>query len=283
MTETNKIHSPAKEPRKAPPSTMHLPPLFTQPEVLTPAAHGGLYFTPRDNDEVARRAHALPLIVQEVVVASANVPVLFVKEGEGWGLIALTGLRAGESCSVGKDGRWRGYRPLYLNFYPFIAGMPQDGEAVLCIDRACAGLADVSTPGARALFKEDGRPEDWLIQIQADIAGYRQAAASSASALSSLSALGLLQAATARLQVADAGERVLDGFFVVDRAALGGLPADKLAELRNEGLLEVIYAHLVSLQHLPALAERAAKQAVSQPEKKDSTLRRIDGKKIKQP
>lgn len=274
MAETNKMPPSTEEPRKAPPSATHLPPLFAQPEVLTPAAHGGLYFTPRDNDEVARRAHALPLMVQEVAAASASVPVLFVKEGEGWGLIALTGLRAGESCSVGKDGRWRGYRPLYLNFYPFIAGMPQDGEAVLCIDRACAGLTEVSGPGARSLFKEDGRPEDWLIQIQTDIARYRQAAASSAVALSRLSALGLLQAATARLQVPDAGERVLDGFYVIDRAALGGLSADRLAELRDEGLLEVIYAHLVSLQHLPALAERAAKLEGGQSGRNDSNLQR---------
>ena len=47
----------------------------------------------------------------------------------------------------------------------------------------------------------------------------------------------------------------IDGFFAVDRPALAALPAEQLAELRDRGWLEVIYAHLLSVGGMPDLAK----------------------------
>ncbi|UIN02587.1 SapC family protein [Yersinia ruckeri] len=56
------------------------------------------------------------------------------------------------------------------------------------------------------------------------------------------------------------GVHHFDGFFVVDREVLKALPIEKLTQLRDADLLEPVYAHLLSLQHLPALMQQAEKQ-----------------------
>lgn len=255
MTYTKSTSLLKKHSRSVQPSATNLPPLFIKPEVVNLVAHGGLYFTPLVNDDVLRQTHALPLILQEVVAAAADVPMLFVKENEHWGIIALTGMRADESYSVDKTGPWQGYRPQYLNLYPFIAGTLGASEQVLCIDRAYAGLSEDGNPESRPLFTQDGLPEAWLVQIQADISRYKQATVASSEAVCRLASFGVLRAATAGLKVSGTHEQVLDGFFMVDWASVNALPAETLAACRDEGLLEVIYAHLVSLQHLPVLVE----------------------------
>ena len=53
----------------------------------------------------------------------------------------------------------------------------------------------------------------------------------------------------------------IDGFFAVDRPALAALPPEQFLELRQTGLLEVIYAHLLSIGGLPELARDIAQPA----------------------
>ena len=68
-----------------------------------------------------------------------------------------------------------------------------------------------------------------------------------------LAAFGLLKPSVVEFQHHGKPLRV-DGFCAVDRPALAALPADTLAELRDRGWLEPIYAHLLSIGGLPELA-----------------------------
>jgi len=52
----------------------------------------------------------------------------------------------------------------------------------------------------------------------------------------------------------------VSGFFVVDREKLVNLPDDKFLELRKGGALEVIYAHLMSLDSLDKLLRMKNRQ-----------------------
>lgn len=233
-----------------------LPPLFTQPEVVHPSHHGMLHYSAPADDTFARPAHALPLVYQEVVTCAATLPVLFVRGAAGWEMVALTGVRQGESACVNSLSRWQGYRPAYLQLYPFTSGEVPEGEALLCLDRGYAGLTEVGGDGTEALFTPKGEPTAWLQRMQRSVANWRQARAETGGIVGQLDAAGLLKPGTAQMAVPGADAVTLDGFSAVDPAALAALPPAALAALRDAGGLEIAYAHLLSLQHLPALAAR---------------------------
>ena len=68
-----------------------------------------------------------------------------------------------------------------------------------------------------------------------------------------LAELGLLKASVVQFQHKGQPMRV-DGFFAVDRAALGALTGEQLTMLRDRGWLEAIYSHLLSVGGMSELA-----------------------------
>jgi hypothetical protein len=52
----------------------------------------------------------------------------------------------------------------------------------------------------------------------------------------------------------------VDGFRAVDRERLAKLSPEKLTMFRDRGYLEPLYAHLLSIGGMPALASAAAGQ-----------------------
>ena len=180
------------------PVSASFPPLFSQLEAINSATHQALYYHPATKDDFARKTHALPLVLQEITAAALDTPVLFIREGDIWGIIALVGIRAGEGCRVDENGHWQGYRPLYLRFYPFTTGVTET-ETLLCLDRGFAGLNEEKGNGGHPLFNEDGTPGTWLVQVNSDMAGYTLARKTTGEALALLAKLELLQPATARV------------------------------------------------------------------------------------
>ena len=50
-------------------------------------------------------------------------------------------------------------------------------------------------------------------------------------------------------------------YFAIDEAKLAALPADKLAQLRDQGALGVIYAHLISLMNWPRIIQKTLRRS----------------------
>ena len=72
-----------------------------------------------------------------------------------------------------------------------------------------------------------------------------------------LTSLNLLQPTAVQFEQNGKPTKI-DGFHAVQREAFAALPAEKLAELRDNGALELIYAHLASMAALPELTARLA-------------------------
>ncbi|MBX9701219.1 MAG: SapC family protein [Acetobacteraceae bacterium] len=245
----------APSPNGAAAPTPVLPPLFRALEPLTAQRHGRL----RVRDAglgFAREATVVPLAAEEFVAAARSLPIVFAAQAPHLP-VAVTGLAAGHSLYVEADGRWRAgaYVPAYLRRHPFILvrSAPNSDQLVLCID---PGAPQFSDSEGEALFDAEGKATPALDRALGFCRALEEAALRTRAMADGLAEAGLLKPAVVQFEQAGRPIRI-DGFWAVDRAALGALPAERLAMLRDRGWLEAIYAHLLSIGGLSSLAQQA--------------------------
>lgn len=241
----------------APPAPV-LPPLYSALEPVAAERHRALRL--RDAGwAFAAQANALPLAAEEFASAARTLPIVFAATAPHLP-IALTGLSAGENRYVGADGTWRegAYIPAYVRRFPFFLLRSAAGseELVLCLDRGAPQLSE--TEGS-PLFGPDDKAAEALERAFGFTRAVEQAMLRTRVMSETLASLGLLKPAQVQFQQADAKQVRVDGFFAVDRPALMALPADKLASLRDQGWLEPVFAHLMSIGGVAELARGAAR------------------------
>ncbi len=242
------IPPPAQATEAAAPA---LPPLYQGLEPVMAQRHAGLRL--RDAGlGFAAAASAVPLAAEEFVLAARTMPIVFAAQAPHVPL-ALTGLQAGHNLYL-EDGKWRpgSYVPAYLRRYPFflVRVTDQSEELALCLD---PGAPQLSTETGESLFDADGKPTAQLQRAFEFCRAVEEAMLRTRAMADGLAALGLLKPSQVQFDHGGKPLRV-DGFHAVDRDALKALPAGKLAELRDKGWLEAVYAHLLSIGGLPELA-----------------------------
>jgi SapC len=229
-----------------------LPPLYRSLDPVTPERHGKLRL--RDAGYgFAATASAIPLAAEEFLIAARTLPIVFGAQAPHLP-VALTGLAAGTNLYLTEDGAWRPgtYVPAYLRRVPFflVRTAPNSDQLVLCIDTQAP---QVSETEGEPLFDAEGKPTKQLEHALAFTRAVEESILRTRALTQRLTELGLLKAAVVQFTHHGKPMRV-DGFFAVDRPALAALPAEPLAELRDKGWLEAIYAHLLSIGGLPDLA-----------------------------
>ncbi|MDN3566152.1 SapC family protein [Paeniroseomonas aquatica] len=229
-----------------------LPPLYRSLEGLTAERHAGLRL--RDAGfGFAATASAVPVAAEEFVIAARSLPIVFSAQAPHMPVV-ITGLAAGTNLYVDSGGAWKAgaYVPAYLRRFPFflLRTAPDSEELALCID---PGAPQVSTTLGEPLFGPDGKPAPQLDRAFAFSRSVEEAMLRTRTLAVRLAELGLLKPSVVQFDHHGKPMRI-DGFFAVDRPALAALPAGQLAELRDRGWLEVIYAHLLSVGGIPDLA-----------------------------
>lgn len=239
---------------------------YSQPEPLNPEAHGKLGANPVENPYgFVSTTHVVPLTVTEFSPAALSYPVIFV--GDARQPVAVMGLRPGENLFVDAAGTFKAeaYIPAYIRRYPFVfANDEVQKRLILCVDRAAPFIVE---GGAAPLF-ENGQPSAYTQQAMEFCNNFeteRQRTDAFVQLMKDLDLLVVREAVfTPRNPDGSAGQpQKIAEYFAVSEDKLRELPAEKLVELRDNGALGQIYAHLVSLlgwDRLIALAfERAAK------------------------
>ncbi|KAK0351262.1 hypothetical protein LTR94_025635 [Friedmanniomyces endolithicus] len=223
---------------------------YVQPEPLDAAQHGTLGVNPADKPYAfVGQANIVPLTVTEFAAAALSYPVIFT--GDNRQPVAVMGLRQGENLYVAPDGEFRpdAYIPAYVRRYPFVfADDKQNQRLILCIDR---GSAIVAEGGQNPLFV-DGQPSAYTkmaMEFCNNFEQERQRTEAFVKLVTDLDLLDVREAVfTPRNPDGSSGEpQRLAEYFAVSEDKLKALPAEKLAELRDNGALGQIYAHLVSL------------------------------------
>ena len=238
---------------------------YKQPEPLNSDRHGKLGVNPAEKPfAFVGVTNAVPLTVTEFSPAALSFPIVFL--GEPKSPVAIMGLRQEQNLFVNEAGQYQAtaYLPAFVRRYPFVFANDDDNKRmVLCIDRSAPILAE---DGQVPLF-EDGKPSAFTqqaMQFCNDFELERQRTVRFVEMLEELDLFEIKEATyTPRSpDGASAGQpQKLAQYYAVSEDKLKKLPAKKLAELRDNGGLGQIYAHLVSLLGWDRLVAMTFEQA----------------------
>jgi SapC len=225
--------------------------LYERPEPLDARRHGNLGLSKTDKPfGFVAKQHFVPLHVGEFGPACVNYPIIFA--GEARAPLAVVGITAGENLFVAEDGGYRPgvYVPAFIRRYPFVGALDEVAQKmVVCIDRGSdlwiEGGGDVP------LF-ENGQPTEFTkscIEFCGQFDADRRQTELFVKMLTDLDLFESRQTTfTPRTPEGVAGEpQLVAEFFGVSEEKLKALPTDKFLELRDNGGLGQIYAHLISL------------------------------------
>ena len=223
---------------------------YKNPEPLDPGLHGALGVNPADKPYAfVGQTNVVPLTVTEFAAAALSYPVIFT--GENLQPVVVMGLRQGENLFVAADGEFRpdAYIPAYVRRYPFVfADDKQNQRLILCIDR---GAEIVAEGGQNPLFV-NGQASDYTTMAMEFCNNFEQERQRTEAFVKLITDLDLLDVREAVFTPRNpdgtpGAPQKLAEYFAVSEDKLRALPAEKLAELRDNGALGQIYAHLVSL------------------------------------
>ena len=223
---------------------------YGKPEPLTVEAHSTLGVDPIAQPYgFVAKSNIVPLTVTEFAPAALSYPVIFI--GDAKQPAAVMGLRDAENLFVSEAGDFRpeAYIPAYVRRYPFVfANDEVQKRLILCVDRDAAFLKE---GGATPLFV-DGKPSPYVEQAMEFCNNFEQERQRTEAFVKLLTDLELLETREARFTPrnpdgTNAAPQKIAEYYAVSEDTLTALPAEKLAELRDNGALGQIYAHLVSL------------------------------------
>lgn len=243
---------------------------YSQPEPLSPEAHGKMGVKSMDGPfGFAKEGHAIPLTVGEFPPAAMTGPIIFV--GDEKMPIAVMGLTAGDNMFLRADGLFEpgAYVPAYIRRYPFVfANDDTAKQMVLCIDRAAEFVVDKDYD--LAFFEADGQPSQYTKNCIEFCNNFEMERQRTQSFVQILKDLDLFESKTASFtpQNPDGtpGEpQKIAEYFGVSEEKLNKLPADKYIELRDNGALSQIHAHLISLLCWDRLIAIALARQAQQP------------------
>lgn len=230
-------------------------PLTKEHQVVLPAA-GTL-------PPVFRNMMVIPLSYGEFSLASHDYPVIFVSgdQGKSAAAMAVVGLQQQQNLFVTPAQAWdnTAYVPAYVRRYPFCmtrvnVGGTEQAERIACVEKAAisaAGTALHDAKGEALPIWENTRK--FLFEYESDLARTE-------AMCKIIIELDLLEPFTMQAKPNEGEPFSLAGMFRVNEQKLIALPAEKLKELVQNGMLPRIYAHLMSMSNFTKLlARRLAK------------------------
>jgi hypothetical protein len=231
------------------PQTSNLPLFYKELVPLNLEDHGSLRARRTDKATWLAKQHAVPLTVEEFPLAQRSYPIVF-SIGDNPVPLGLMGLSEGVNVFVEEDGTLKEdvYLPAYARRYPFLLAKlhPSAEELSLCIDPTSDLLGDFED-GA-ALF-EDGQPSEHIQKTLGFCEQFEIAGNKTANFVGELEKHGLLMDGELTFNRDDLPQpMVYRGFKIVNQEKLRDLRGDILRTWNKNGMLVLIFAHLLSLE-----------------------------------
>jgi len=244
---------------------------YSRPEPLSSEVHGKMGVKSMNGPfGFAKIGHAVPLTVGEFPLAALSSPIIFV--GEEKMPIAVMGLNAGDNMFLREDGTFEPavYIPAYIRRYPFVfANDDSAQQMVLCIDRGAEFFAEKDPD--LAFFEDNGEPSQYLkncIEFCNNFEIERQRTTGFVQVLNELDLFETKIAAYTPMNpdgTAGESQRIAE-YFGVSEEKLNALSTEKLVEIRGNGALGQIYAHLISLAGWDRLIAKALAKQLETPQ-----------------
>ena len=202
----------------------------------------------------------IPVVFHEFHHLATEFPLVFVKNSETGQFIpvAMMGIKNNLNLYCQTNDWPAPVRPRGFNNAPLsLVKTNQDGDNVLvCIDTSSPLVTD---PGesAQRVFNDNKEQSDYLqkrTQALLEMAAFSEQTNNICQLLASK---GLFSVKQLTVKLAQSEQPInIDGVYVVDEQALNQLSNDEFLSLKENGLLPLIYAHLLSLQQIPRLIEK---------------------------
>lgn len=231
--------------------------LYRNPELLSRELHGKLGVNPAPiRFGFAINTHMCPINVPEFGIAGADFPIIFV--GEERQPLVVFGLADGENLFATPEAGFEldVYIPMFIRRYPFVLAQPDasnpssEDRLLVGIDR---GYEYLSENAEFPFFDEAGQPTDYTQRCIQICNEFEVQVRMTKAFVALLKELDLFHTRTATYAPQNpdgtpAGPtQTVAEFFAVSEERLKALSPEKLAELRDNGALQQIYAHLNSL------------------------------------
>jgi len=228
-----------------------LPLFYNELEPLSSQLHSAWKARPVETAPFFANAHAVPLTVDEFVLAQRHFPIVF-SAGANPVPLALFGLNEGVNVFTDENGipQQNIYVPAYVRRYPFmLARLRENSEELsLCFDNSSGllGEFDEGTP----LF--DGtEPSEATRNTLSFCEQFEQAGMKTSMFVEELQQNKLLIDGEVTIEAEGASQPfVYRGFQIVSEDKLRDLRGDVLRKMVQSGLLPLIHAHLFSLSIL---------------------------------
>lgn len=239
-----------------------LPLFYKQVAPLNKQNHGNWHIQPPADYGFASGTNSIYVAAVEFGRVAREYPIVFGRNQDTSVFpVALLGLRQNQNLFVDRNGKWKAnYIPAYVRRYPFIlATMPSaDGTTnyTVCVDESYDGFSKDDSRG-QPLFDDSGKESPLLQQSIAFLKEYQGHVQLTSQFCRNLVDLELLEDMRADIRFPDGSKHALGGFLCVNRERLKQLEGQKLAELCQSDQLELIYAHLLSLQNLDGFLKQS--------------------------
>lgn len=221
---------------------------------------------PMDSAAWMKGQHAIPLTVDEFVQTQRNFPIVF-SSGENPLPLALMGLNEGVNTFVNAEGKVEEpiYLPAYIRRYPFmLAKLTQDGDELsLCFDPTSDSIGDFEE--GQPLFDGDAKPTEATQNILQFCEHFEGAGQRTKSFIDELKKHDLLMDGEIAISQQDAPDKpfIYRGFQMVSQEKLQDMRGDILREWNKNGMLALIYAHIMSLDLMRTIFARQVQQGTA--------------------
>jgi hypothetical protein len=202
----------------------------------------------REHNPFAHTANAIPITVDEFVLAQKHYPIVF-GPGDNAAPLALVGLQDGENLFCNAEGVWREncYIPAYVRRYPFLLARltPDAKDLSLCFDDQSGLLGPSETPN---LFDGD-QPSETTKSILQFCEQFEVSVQRTRAFMDELKELDLIAEGEARIEE-NGTPMTFRGFRMVQEQKLQDIRGDQARKLVKSGALGLIYAHFFSLPNM---------------------------------
>ena len=239
------------------PQEQALPMFYKDLVPLNSKEHANCLDNGLDNASFMQSQHAIPITSDEFANASRNYPIVF-SIGENSVPLILMGLNEGVNAFMNEEGHFSeaAYVPAYVSRYPFMLAKlrPDAEELSLCFDPTTDAIGEYKE--GDALFDKD-QPTEATKNILDFCEQFEQAGQRTGQFVEELEKLGLLMDGEVSIQQTGVEKPfVYRGFKMVDEQKLRDMRGDELRKINQNGMLPLIYAHLLSLQLMRDLFAR---------------------------
>lgn len=212
----------------------------------------------QDNTDFSRfkNEHLIPLTAHDFIPLASEFAIVFVKNEETgeFTATAMMGMKAGVNLYC-QNKHWEvPVTPASFLSSPLSLHTQNDNKenCFVCID---IDSPLISEKMGQALFS-NGEQTEYLQARTRHLVDVAEKFEQTKNIIQYLALKRLLTTKQLKINLSKGNQYAIDGLYVIDEKALNSLNDEDFSELRNKGLLPLIYAHLSSMHQVARLAKK---------------------------